>query len=96
MISIIIIHLNIDSPICHLHQINGAENEAEIVGNTVTVMFEGTGPSPTNLASEYRVLFEQEVGGSYMVLQDVECSDLPLPNLQFPVTCDIGVIGEEL
>ena len=59
-------------------------------------MFEGTGPSPTNLVTDYRILFEQQVAdGSYLVLQDIECSDLPDPSLSFPLTCDIGVIGEE-
>ena len=50
-----------DNPRCHLHQINGGEEQATVIGgNTATATFEGTGPSPDNVVTDYRVILQRE------------------------------------
>lgn len=47
------ISLYTDNDNCNLHQINGGAEEANVVGDTATVLFEGTGPIITNVVTEY-------------------------------------------
>ena len=64
-----------DNPVCHLHQINGGLEEATVVGNTSTAMFEGTGPSAANVVSDYIIRFQQQqANGRFITIRRLLCS----------------------
>ena len=63
-----------DNPVCHLHQINGGVEESTVVGNTATVMFEGTGPSAANVISDFIIRFQQRIDSRFMTIRRVLCS----------------------
>lgn len=69
-----------DNPTCDIHQINGAEEEATVVGNSATVMFEGTGPSSNNVVSDFRVILQQQQPDlTYLDIGERNCADVSTP-----------------
>ena len=89
-----------DNPRCHVHQINGGEEQATVLGNTATIMFEGTGPAfPTadNLVTQFNVEIEQQLpNGAFMTRTVVDCATASQnPSPPFSVTCSVDP-GEEL
>ena len=77
-----------DNVRCHVHQINGGEEEATVVGNSVTVMFEGTGPSADNVATDFRILVENAVLGVFEVQEEFPCSNTAAASI-FNATCTV-------
>ena len=79
-----------------MHQINGGELEAIVVGNSATIMFELTGPTFNNLATNFRILLQAiPPGGSSAVdIDDVTCSTIGQLGSPFTGTCDLDT-GED-
>ena len=77
-----------DSVNCDVHQINGGVEEATVIGNNATVMFEGTGPSVDNVVTDFEIEIQMppgvNVGGVFL------CSGAATsaPS-QFGVTCSV-------
>ena len=68
-----------------MHQINGGVEEATVIGNSATVMFEGTGPSVDNVVNEFEITIQMgiNVGDPFL------CSEAASAPSQFTVTCSI-------
>lgn len=80
-----------DNPVCHLHQINGGEEEATVIGNTATVMFEETGPSMDNVVTDFRIALQREQDfGTGTVEQEILCSQANGALLTFGVSCTVN------
>lgn len=77
-----------DNSRCHLHQINGGEEEVTLTGgNTATVMFEGTGPSPANVVTDFRVILQirrEAPQTGFMNVGERFCSDVATPGVIGP------------
>ena len=58
-----------------------------MVGNSATVMFEGTGPSADNVVTEFRILIELFQGGSFVVQEEFMCSSPSSASM--PATCTV-------
>ena len=93
-----------DNPRCHLHQINGGEEEATVIGgNTATVMFEGTGPSPDNVVTDYRVILQirPEPESRFSNVGERLCSEatspvvIGPPALGMTVQCSVDANSEQ-
>ena len=78
-----------------MHQINGGELEAIVVGNSATIMFELTGPTFDNLATNFRILL-QEIPpvGRAVGIDDVTCSTIGQLGSSFTGICDFDT-GED-
>ena len=84
----------IDNIVCDVHQINGGEEEATVVGNTATVMFEGTGPSADNVVTDFDLRIRRERETEPGIFDDIvvgpTCStaatETPPP---FTMTCSV-------
>ena len=75
LLSFLIYIIMTDNPVCHLHQINGGSEEAAVVGDTATAMFEGTGPSAANVVSDYIIRFQQrQANGRFLTIRRLLCS----------------------
>ena len=77
-----------DNVRCHVHQINGGEEEATVVGNSATVMFEGTGPSAGNVVTDFRILVDlfNPATGVFDTQHEFPCSDTAAAS-PFTATC---------
>ena len=81
--------MHTDNTVCHAHQINGVDEEATVVGNTATVMFEGTGPISTNVISDFLIEIQRvQPNGSIMELDVFLCSTAA-PSPPYTATCQV-------
>ena len=85
-----------DNSQCNLHQINGGEEEAEVVGNSATIYFEGTGPSVDNVVRDYDIRIEErQADGEFVRLGDIfQCSDTS--SAPISVQCSVETGGTHI
>ena len=85
------LYIPTDNPRCHVHQINGGEEQAAVVGNTATLMFEGTGPDVNNLANDFDIVIEEiQPNGLIVVRATVVCSSASPAPSPFTVSCSVN------
>lgn len=87
-----------DNRLCHLHQINGGNEEVEIIENSATATFEATGPDEDNVWTEFSIELQQRdpTRPPYIDLQTVSSCNAASPELTpFGVLCsfDVGKFG---
>ena len=74
-----------------MHQINGGVEEATVIGNSATVMFEGTGPSVDNVITDFEIRIQRDTGrelndvGSPLMCSTAATDAFP----PFTITCSV-------
>lgn len=85
-----------DNDNCHLHQINGAMEEATVVGDTALVMFEATGPIFVNApAATFEIRLRDP--NTFIDFFIYLCSDSPFTDANTSVmsTCTVDTGKKE-
>ena len=84
------VSLTTDNVKCHVHQINGGDEEATVVGNSATVLFEGTGPSAGNVVTDFRILVDLLIPatGMFETQHEFPCSNTGAAS-PFTATCAV-------